>query len=240
MTTRCIRCGNLIQGVGQFCEDCAAQQAEATGFPQAAPPAQTWGAQPAAQPAPASPATCPSCGAAVPSGATFCGVCGGQVPGGTPSTCSNCGTALAPGVQFCANCGAQVMGQEYAGFWSRFLALIIDGFVVLLLAGLPAGVIAILAESVPLFYAIYIAIGILYYTWGNGNGGTWGKQAMGLRVISRDTGAQIGLGAGFGRWFVWWLGSIPFYLGWLWMLWDREKRCWHDHAAGSIVVRVRP
>jgi uncharacterized RDD family membrane protein YckC len=27
-------------------------------------------------------------------------------------------------------------------------------------------------------------------------------------------------------------------LGYLWMLWDKEKQTWHDKIIGSIVVRV--
>lgn len=241
MTTRCIRCGTVTLGMSQMCDDCAAQQAEATGFPQTTPPAGTWGAQSAAQPAPTSSAACPSCGSVQAPGAAFCGVCGAQIPGATPATCPNCGTSLAPGVQFCANCGGQVAaGRAYAGFWARFLAQFIDSIILFVIAGIAALVLAVALNEPALAYVLYIPIAIAYYSWGNGTGGTCGKQAMGLRVISRDTGGDIGIAAGLGRTIVWWLASIPFYLGWFWMLWDREKRCWQDHAAGSIVVKARP
>jgi uncharacterized RDD family membrane protein YckC len=144
-------------------------------------------------------------------------------------------------VQFCANCGAQISaGRAYAGFWARFLALFIDGIILFFLAGIAAVVLALAVGEPAVAYLLYIPIAIAYYSWGNGTGGTWGKQAMGLRVISPTTGVDIGIGAGLGRTIVWWLGSIPFYLGWFWMLWDRDKRCWHDHSAGSIVVKARP
>ena len=29
---------------------------------------------------------------------------------------------------------------------------------------------------------------------------------------------------------------IPLFLGYFWMLWDREKQTWHDKMAGSVVV----
>jgi uncharacterized RDD family membrane protein YckC len=32
--------------------------------------------------------------------------------------------------------------------------------------------------------------------------------------------------------------SLPIYLGFFWMLWDREKQTWHDKVAGSVVVPV--
>ena len=33
-----------------------------------------------------------------------------------------------------------------------------------------------------------------------------------------------------------WVGSIPLYLGWFWMLWDSEKQTWHDKVANTFVV----
>jgi len=31
---------------------------------------------------------------------------------------------------------------------------------------------------------------------------------------------------------------VVFLLGYLWMLWDSEKQCWHDKFAGDVVVPV--
>ena len=59
-------------------------------------------------------------------------------------------------------------------------------------------------------------------------------------MVSRENGGDIGFGAGLVRAVVWWIGSLPFYLGWLWMLWDSQKQTWHDKAVGSIVVKARP
>lgn len=61
--TRCIRCGNPVQGMTQFCEVCLAQQ-EQTSFAQASAPVST-GSR-----------ACPRCGSAVEAGAEFCGNCG--------------------------------------------------------------------------------------------------------------------------------------------------------------------
>ena len=33
-----------------------------------------------------------------------------------------------------------------------------------------------------------------------------------------------------------WIGSIPLYLGWFWMLWDPQKQTWHDKVANTFVV----
>ena len=38
------------------------------------------------------------------------------------------------------------------------------------------------------------------------------------------------------RWFVSIFSFICILLGYLWMLWDGEKQCWHDKAARDVVV----
>ena len=32
------------------------------------------------------------------------------------------------------------------------------------------------------------------------------------------------------------IASIPCYLGYLWMLWDKESQTWHDKIANDVVV----
>ena len=32
--------------------------------------------------------------------------------------------------------------------------------------------------------------------------------------------------------------SLALLIGYLWMLWDKEKQCWHDKAANDVVVPV--
>ena len=34
-----------------------------------------------------------------------------------------------------------------------------------------------------------------------------------------------------------WIGSIPLYLGWFWMLWDPQKQTWHDKVANTSSCR---
>jgi len=38
------------------------------------------------------------------------------------------------------------------------------------------------------------------------------------------------------RWLVSIVSAIVFVLGYLWMLWDGEKQCWHDKAANDVVI----
>jgi uncharacterized RDD family membrane protein YckC len=123
-----------------------------------------------------------------------------------------------------------------AGFWRRFVGALIDGIIVgivrvVLATGLSAGTA----------YVISLIIGVLYFTIliGAPRGQTLGQMAMGIRVIDFNTGGPIGYGRALIRWVVGILSAIPIFLGYFWMLWDKEKQCWHDKAANDVVVPVQ-
>jgi uncharacterized RDD family membrane protein YckC len=42
----------------------------------------------------------------------------------------------------------------------------------------------------------------------------------------------------FARWIGRYVSALIIYIGYLWMLWDEEKQCWHDKLASDVVVRV--
>ena len=62
--------------------------------------------------------------------------------------------------------------------------------------------------------------------------GTWRR----IRVVDFETGGPIGYLRGFIRYIGRYVSAIVLLLGYLWMLWDREKQTWHDKFAGSVVV----
>jgi uncharacterized RDD family membrane protein YckC len=69
------------------------------------------------------------------------------------------------------------------------------------------------------------------------NGQTLGMQVWGLRIQNAD-GSAITLWQALLRFLVaiisWLLGG----LGFLWMLWDKEQRSWHDIYSESRVVQL--
>ena len=83
------------------------------------------------------------------------------------------------------------------------------------------------------------ALGTIAY-WvvliGNERGQTVGMMALNIRVVDTGTGGPIGYGRSFLRLLMMWIGSIPLYLGWFWMLWDPQKQTWHDKVANTFVV----
>ena len=84
-------------------------------------------------------------------------------------------------------------------------------------------------------------IGAIYFTLLRGRPERADGRQEGARHPRLSTsrqGGSIGYGRGFIRWLVKNFLSWIFLLGYLWMLWDKEKQCWQDKVAGSVVVPV--
>ena len=127
-----------------------------------------------------------------------------------------------------------------AGFGSRLGALLVDTLIVLVAAGVLFGIFAALAEEAGIIvaYVIVLVGGIFYYVYfeGGPTGQTLGKRALGIRVVDFQTGGPIGYGRAVGRYFARLLSQLPCYLGYFWVLWDREKQTWHDKLTNVVVV----
>ncbi len=150
---------------------------------------------------------------------------------------------------------------QYAGFWARVAALIID----LLVVGIPLQIASrVLSGAVPtevglcqsgsaicdqptgagwlllvMVWLAELAAGIAYWAYLEGvRGQTLGKQALGIMVIDHDTGHVIGPGRAIGRYFARIISTLVMFLGYFWMLWDPEKQTWHDKLVRSVVVKV--
>ncbi|MEO5902240.1 MAG: RDD family protein [Ilumatobacteraceae bacterium] len=65
-----------------------------------------------------------------------------------------------------------------------------------------------------------------------------GQQAAGIRVVDQRTVERIGAWRAGTRQFTRLVSTIPFGLGYLWMLWDPERQTWHDKLVGTIVIKA--
>jgi uncharacterized RDD family membrane protein YckC len=148
---------------------------------------------------------------------------------------------------------------EAAGFLRRLVAALIDAVIVLVVSsGVIAG--AALALGVPLprpqelgpdlllagildrnpmalgAAGLFVGMGALYHIYLGGiTGQTIGKRFMHLRVIG-PRGTAPGPVGGIVRFLTLILSVLPAGLGWLWCLFDRERRALHDHLAGTYVI----
>jgi uncharacterized RDD family membrane protein YckC len=141
----------------------------------------------------------------------------------------------------------------YAGFLSRFMAFILD--VVLLLA--IAGVIRLTVRAlwdffgnilpfmnvvegrlamdvIGVFFTATLQVVYFLFFW-TVIGQTPGMTLMGLEVMRRD-GTRPTVVSSLIRYVGYWVSAIPLGLGFLWVLVDRRRQCWHDKMSGTFVV----
>lgn len=81
--------------------------------------------------------------------------------------------------------------------------------------------------------------GFLTLWLGQGGAGaaTPGRLAVGIRLVRANGNERVGYGRSLGRMLASALDML-FALSSLSMLWDREKRTWHDRLSGTAVVRT--
>jgi uncharacterized RDD family membrane protein YckC len=151
-------------------------------------------------------------------------------------------------------------GAELSGWWRRVGAQILDSLiltipvilivvlVVVIAAGSDVGAVVtgIIGSLAYVVVAIFYAP-VLMKRPGPHNGQSWGKQAVGIRVV-HDTGEEVTFGYAFLREVVvkyllfgfvgGFFFSIPTIVNYLWPLWDDQNRCLHDMIVKSHVVRA--
>jgi len=120
----------------------------------------------------------------------------------------------------------EALAYPRAGFWERMGAAFLDMVLVGILGGIVGGS--------PQMFLVWLAYFAGMWAW---KGTTVGGIVLNLRVVRLDGGPVTfvvalvrGLAAAF--------SMIVFFLGFLWMIWDREKQTWHDKIAGTVVIRL--
>ncbi|MBA3376011.1 MAG: RDD family protein [Gaiellaceae bacterium] len=131
---------------------------------------------------------------------------------------------------------AQGPSGPRASFGRRLVAYLIDA---ILLGVVYAVFAAIFDQAVGSGLSLLIGIAYFGYLEGGHRGQTLGKMALGIRVIDFSSGGPIGYGRGVVRYLGRIISGVVCLLGYLWMLWDKEKQTWHDKIATSVVVPVQ-
>ena len=129
-----------------------------------------------------------------------------------------------------------VQAGARASFGRRLGAWLID----VILIDVVSGIVYLIAGK-GVGYAAGIAIWLAYFAYFEGSdaGQTLGKRALGIRVYDFGGGTgPIGYGRGFVRAIMKYVSGLVCLLGYLWMLWDKEKQTWHDKVATTVVVPV--
>jgi len=132
---------------------------------------------------------------------------------------------------------------EYAGFWQRALALLIDWLIVVVIA-MPIIVVALGAAYFSLDpvrragdLVIALVVGSLIVGFWRYCGATPGKLAVGVKIVDANTGAAPSTGRLVIRLLCYLLSAAPLCLGFLWVAFDRRRQGWHDKIAGTVVIQ---
>ena len=126
-----------------------------------------------------------------------------------------------------------VHGAQLADTGTRLLAIFIDGIILGIITGLLFGTVG---DS---SWLIGFVMTLVYnwFFWTRWNGQTPGKRLLKIRVVKAD-GSDIRSTDALIRATGYYLNSLVIMIGWIWALFDEQKRGWHDILAGTIVVKA--
>ena len=152
-------------------------------------------------------------------------------------------------------------GPLLAAYWQRVGAFMLDALIFVVTVALPAtlavwfwgegglvvcnfeGDVEVCPEIPPgdrlLSRVVFYSLGTLFFLWYSraiGHGRTVGKRATECKVIDAETEATIGWRRGALRTAAMAVSAIPLGLGFLWPLWDPQRRTFHDMIAKTRVI----
>ena len=141
---------------------------------------------------------------------------------------------------------------EYVGFWARVWASIIDTVLLCLLLWPVTNFIdpdgfsfswdasGLSVHHTFGYYLVnYILPGAVIIAFWLTRQATPGKMAIGAKVVDARTGGKLTPGQSIGRYLGYFVSTIPFCLGLIWVGFDSRKQGWHDKLAGTVVVRSK-
>lgn len=65
---------------------------------------------------------------------------------------------------------------------------------------------------------------------------TPGKMILRMKIVDAKTGGAPSKAQLIGRYFGYFLSTLPLGLGFLWIYYDKKKQGWHDKLAGTVVI----
>lgn len=138
---------------------------------------------------------------------------------------------------------------KFASFGQRVFARLIDmaivslaaTFLYLILLNVSPDRASIIGESGSALTLLIFCF--LYQPILESEGGTWGKDIIGIRTINLDTGKAPAIGNSYNRsilYFLYFLALvIPALLSCLAILWTKKKQTWHDSQTNIAVIKKK-
>ena len=133
--------------------------------------------------------------------------------------------------------------MEYVGFWPRVGASLIDSIatiglifaMTMLLFGSGGGNVSYLSDFMISWVIPAVAVLICWIV----RGATPGKMVVHAVIVDAHTLQQPTNWQLVGRYLGYFVSTIPFCLGLIWVGLDPRKQGWHDKMANTVVIRRR-
>jgi len=130
-----------------------------------------------------------------------------------------------------------MLNPIYQGFWIRFLAYILDGFII----GIPVwllqiGLIYATGMQSMMYLASFAGVVLVIYMDGI-KGGTPGKLILGMRIVN-EKGEYIGIPMAILRCIGKILSGMILGIGYFMIGWDEKKQGLHDKIAQTYVIKI--
>tara|TARA_R110002072_G_scaffold39365_5_gene113008 strand:- start:257 stop:685 length:429 start_codon:yes stop_codon:yes gene_type:complete len=136
--------------------------------------------------------------------------------------------------------------QQYAGFWIRVIASIIDTILlaivllVIVFALYSAGLITDNPEDLGVvgIFLNYVIPPILVIVFWRYKSATPGKLITHISIVDAETGGKPSFGQFIIRYIAYYISAIPLLLGFIWVGFDKRKQGWHDKIAKTVVIKT--
>lgn len=121
--------------------------------------------------------------------------------------------------------------MKYAGFWRRFMSMVIDGLILFI----PAFFLGVI---IPHGQAVGILIGLLYRPIFECSPimGTPGRLFMGTQVTT-EAGGRLSVAQAFGRHLLSYVSAMFLFFGYFFNLFTAKRQTFHDLMVGAVVIR---
>lgn len=175
--------------------------------------------------------------------------------------CTNCGKEQEGNPEYCQNCGAKLdqgtiahpgiitaIAVNYAGFWKRFGAWVIDTILLAVGIQLIAYIVGLAMDVdssstdidwtyMTVSQIIGIIVGWLYFALmeSSSNQATLGKMVLKI-IVTDEAGNRISFARATGRSFAKYISSLILLIGYFMIGFTKKKQGLHDIIAKTLVV----
>ncbi len=134
--------------------------------------------------------------------------------------------------------------KQHVSLLRRFGAILYDFFLLITVLFIASFLVVIPTGITPedrfffLFQAYIFLVAFIFFAWFWIRGGqTLGMRTWKMKLITED-GSKLTWGKALIRFVIAMLSWLALGLGFLWSLWDKQHRTWHDIASKTRLIRT--